>query len=168
MTQASLSQGYSTRIGQEVVIHYRWHALHGRPVRLFYSEKRRGADVVLVEGERGAGIVVAAWMLDPVACAALTIGGPQVSVAALCDLDRLLSEQGLRRRFHADDTGVAEPGNEERVTSDHSFQASTPTHHGAGHIGVERPQPVRTERDGRSVGPPADGSGRGRVRGGHR
>jgi hypothetical protein len=52
--------GYSTRIGQEVVIHYRWYALHGRTVRLFYSEKQGGIDVVLVEGERGAGIVVAA------------------------------------------------------------------------------------------------------------
>ena len=79
-----------------MTIHYRWHALHGRPVRLFYSERRRGADVVLVEGEQGAGIVVAAWMLDPATCAALTFGEPQVSVAALCDLGRLLFEHGLQ------------------------------------------------------------------------
>ena len=79
-----------------MTIHYRWHALHGRPVRLFYSERRREADVVLVEGEQGAGIVVAAWMLDSATCAALTFGEPQVSVAALCDLGRLLFEHGLQ------------------------------------------------------------------------
>jgi hypothetical protein len=58
------SRGYSARIGQEVEIHYRWHALYGRPVRRYYSEKRAEADVVVVEGEPGAAVVVAAWMLD--------------------------------------------------------------------------------------------------------
>ena len=66
-----------------MTIHYRWHALYGRPRRLFYSEKRRGADVVLVEGEHGAGGVVAAWMLDPAAYAMLTFGDPHASTAAL-------------------------------------------------------------------------------------
>jgi hypothetical protein len=33
-------------------------------VRRYYSEKRAGADVVVVEGEPGAAIVVAAWMLN--------------------------------------------------------------------------------------------------------
>jgi hypothetical protein len=37
-------------------------------------------------------------MLDRAACAALTVGEPQVSVPALCDLGRLLLEHGLRRR----------------------------------------------------------------------
>ncbi len=63
-----------------MTIHYRWHALYGRPVRLFYSERRGGADVVLAGGEQGAGIVVAAWMLDPAACAALTVGEPRSAV----------------------------------------------------------------------------------------
>src|SRR5215831_6030623 len=104
----SPSRGYSTHVDQEVTIHYRWHALYGRPVRLFYSEKRRGADVVLVEGEHGAGIVVvAAWMLDPAACAALTVGEPQVSIPALCDLDRLLLEHRLRRRSSNDQDVIA-------------------------------------------------------------
>jgi hypothetical protein len=47
-------------IGQEVEVHYQWHALYGRPVRRYYGEKRAGADVVVVEGEPGAAIVVAA------------------------------------------------------------------------------------------------------------
>jgi hypothetical protein len=36
------SRGYSAHIGQEVEVHYRWHALYGRPVRRYYSEKRAG------------------------------------------------------------------------------------------------------------------------------
>src|SRR5215475_2970869 len=134
------SRGYSTRVDQEVTIHYRWHALYGRPVRLFYSEKRRGADVVLVEGEHGAGIVVAAWMLDPAACAALTVGEPQVSVPALCDLRRLLLEHGLRRGSSGDQNVIAEASNEERITAGHRGKVGTPTDHGAGRCADEGAQ----------------------------
>ena len=66
------------------MIHYRWHALYGRTVRRFYAEKRAGTEVVLVEGEPGAAIVVAAWMLDPLVCASMTIGAPRVP----CQLSR--------------------------------------------------------------------------------
>jgi hypothetical protein len=53
------------------------HSAHRRcRIDVGVSERRSGADVVLVEGEHGAGIVVAAWMLDPAACAALTVGEP--------------------------------------------------------------------------------------------
>ena len=52
-------------------------------MRRYYGEKRAGADVVVVEGEPGAAIVVAAWMLDPAACAGMEIGAPHVSVEAL-------------------------------------------------------------------------------------
>ena len=60
-----------------------------------YGEMRSGTDVVVVEGEPGAAIVVAAWMLDPTVCAAMQIGAPHVSVEALADLHRLLLEHGL-------------------------------------------------------------------------
>jgi len=40
---------------------------------ILFGEARWG-DVVLVEGKHGAGIVVATWMQDPAACAALTVG----------------------------------------------------------------------------------------------
>ena len=65
-------------------------------MRRYYGEKRAGADVVVVEGEPGAAIVVAAWMLDPTVCAGMQIGAPHVSVEALVDLHRLLLERGLR------------------------------------------------------------------------
>jgi hypothetical protein len=41
---------------------------------------------VVVEGEPGAAIVVAAWMLDPAVCAAMAIGAAHVSAEALVDL----------------------------------------------------------------------------------
>jgi hypothetical protein len=42
-------------------------------------------------------IVLAAWMLDPAACAGMEIGAPHAEAAALIDLHRLLVERGFRR-----------------------------------------------------------------------
>jgi hypothetical protein len=41
--------------------------------------------------------VVAAWMLDSVACAGLGFGAPRVAVSALVELHHLLIEGGFRR-----------------------------------------------------------------------
>jgi len=112
--------GHSAHIGEEVEVHYRWHALYGRRVRRYYREKRRGTDVVVVEGEPGMAIVIAAWMLDRSACAGLEIGEPQVSVPALVDLERLLKNQGLRRVVSNDAGVVWETRNEECATSESS------------------------------------------------
>ena len=46
-------------------------------------------------------IVVAAWMLDPAACAGMTFGAPRVSISALADLHHLLIERGFRRNSPA-------------------------------------------------------------------
>lgn len=43
------STEHSAHIGEEVEIHYRWHALYGRFVRRYYGEQRRGSDLVVVE-----------------------------------------------------------------------------------------------------------------------
>ena len=50
-----------------------------------------------IEAEPGVVTVVAAWMLDPVACAGMEIGSRRVSVDALIALHRLLCERGYRR-----------------------------------------------------------------------
>src|SRR5580704_5692594 len=126
------SQGYSAHIGKEVEIHYRWHALYGRPVRRFYSTKRSGNAVVLVEGEPGATVIVPAWMLDRAMCASMALGAPHVSVGALIDLHKLLMEHGFRRNYRDDDSVVQEVSNEERVTADCKLQAVAPTQHSAG------------------------------------
>jgi hypothetical protein len=45
---------------------------------------------------------LAAWMLDPAACASMKIGAPHVDVAALSDLSGLLVDRGFRRSSQGD------------------------------------------------------------------
>jgi hypothetical protein len=160
------SRVYSTRVGQEVTIHYRWHALYGRTVRRFYSEKRAGADVVLVEGEPGAAIVVAAWMLDSLICGSMTLGAPCVSLPALSELHQLLVEHGLRRSFPDDDRVVKEASDEERITADPGVTAAARP--GARFSANEGHQHGRTDRGDRASRADADGGRRHRERGARR
>lgn len=69
---------HSARVGAEVEVHYRWHALYGRRLRLHYSEVRDGTRLSFVEAGPGVVIVMPSWMLDPAACAATTFGAPQI------------------------------------------------------------------------------------------
>jgi len=96
---------HSAHIGRGVQIHYRWHPLHGRQVKLCGIEQRATGRVVHVEMAPGVVTLVAAWMLDPVICAAMQIGAPRASVAALVDLQHLLVERGLRASS-ADDSDI--------------------------------------------------------------
>src|SRR5262245_5657557 len=76
--------GHSAHVGQEVKVHYRWHPLYGRRVRWHYSEQRIAGQVVHVEAMPGVFTAIAAWMLDPVACAGMaTIEAPPVAASAL-------------------------------------------------------------------------------------
>ena len=134
-------------------------------MRRYYSEKRTGADVVVVEGEPGAAIVVAAWMLDPAACAGMEIGAPHVSVEALVDLHRLLRERGLRGSYPDDADVVQEACNEERVTADDKIQAPTPVQDGVGFDKARGNERSRTQRGDRSLGASPDGGRRRRERG---
>lgn len=78
-------------------IHYRWHPLYGRRVRLRNSEQRSAGRIDYVEESSGVVIIIAAWMLDPVTCINMTLGEPLVNLTALRGLHQLLIEQGLRR-----------------------------------------------------------------------
>ena len=91
-------RGHSAHVGRDVVVHYRWHPLHGRHVRCYYSERRADRDVVHVEALPGVVTVVAAWMLDPVACTGMEIGIPRCALSALIDLHHLLIALGIRGR----------------------------------------------------------------------
>ena len=84
------SRGHSAHIGQDVVIHYRWHPLYGQSVRLIQAERRASAELVHVELTPDAVTILPAWKLDAVYCSGLKVGAPQVSVAALCILHELL------------------------------------------------------------------------------
>jgi hypothetical protein len=86
---------HSAHIGQEVEVHYRWHALYGRRVKVRDVEQR-GGGVVHVEIDAGVVKMVAAWMLDRAVCSAMELGEPRVTVAVLYDLHRLLVDRRLR------------------------------------------------------------------------
>jgi hypothetical protein len=84
------SRGHSAHIGQDVTIHYRWHPLCGQSARRIQIERRATGEFVHVELTPGNVTIVPAWKVDPVYCASLKIGAPQVSLAALCALHELL------------------------------------------------------------------------------
>jgi hypothetical protein len=84
------SRGHSAHIGQDVVVHYRWHPLHGQRVRRIQSERRASGELVHVELTPGAVTILPAWKLDAIYCAGLKVGAPQVSLAALRTLLELL------------------------------------------------------------------------------
>jgi hypothetical protein len=73
------------------VIQYRWHPLYGQRVRCIRGERRASGELVHVELTPGVAVtILPAWKLDPVYCAGLRVGAPQVSLAALCSLRELL------------------------------------------------------------------------------
>src|SRR5258705_13306432 len=123
------SPGHSAHVGQEVEVHYRWHALYGRRVRRQYVERRAGGEFIHVEVAPGVVIVVAAWMLDPAACAGMALGAPRVMLAALAELHQLLTERGFRRSSRGDQTIVQEQQHEEFARVGSAIPGATPTQH---------------------------------------
>jgi hypothetical protein len=47
------SPGYSAHIWHEVEVHYRWHPLYGRRVRLHAAEQRNTGRILYVEAATG-------------------------------------------------------------------------------------------------------------------
>src|SRR5437660_4428675 len=123
------SPGHSAHIGQEVEVHYRWHALYGHRLRRQYVERRAGGDVVHVEVTPGVVIVVAAWMLDPAACAGMSLGAPRVKLAALAELHQLLVERGFRRSSRDDPAIVQEEQHEELARTASAIRGPAPAQH---------------------------------------
>jgi hypothetical protein len=123
------SSGHSAHIGPEVEVHYRWHPLYGRRVRQHRSEQRLAGRYVYLEAAPGVVTVVAAWMLDPVTCAAMAIGAPRVAVSALIDLHHLLIERGFRQSSLDDPNIVQEEQDEEPADVDTAVSGPAPAQH---------------------------------------
>src|ERR1700737_487634 len=87
---------HSAHIGQEIEVHYRWHPLYGRRVKVRDIEQRGGGRVVHIEADPGVVRVVAGRMLDAAVCSAMEPGEPRVTLAALRSLHQLLADQRLR------------------------------------------------------------------------
>src|SRR4051812_8370426 len=146
------SPGHSAHIGQEVVVHYRWHPLYGRRVCLRRSEQRSSGRFVQIEAEPGVVTVMAAWMLDPVACAGMEIGVRRVSADALIELHRLLCERGYRRSSPDDAIVVQEERDGEPQDRTGASAGSTPAEPGARWRDVAQLQPARADRHHRPTG----------------
>jgi hypothetical protein len=125
-------------------------------------ERRAGGKVVHVEVAPGVVIVVAAWMLDPAACAGMALGAPRVAISALDDLHRLLIEGGFRRSSLNDSTIVQEEQDEEPAdTTGAATHSPTPAQHSVRFRKASGDEPLGTQDGARAPGqPPVGGSRR--------
>ncbi len=97
VVEAHWSPNHSAHIKQSHRVHYRWHPFHGLDVRELRRERHASGEFVRVEADPGEVALIAAWMLDPVACARLGSGEPLVSLSALVELHYFLIESGFRK-----------------------------------------------------------------------
>ena len=119
------SRVHSAHIGQEVDVHYRWHPLYGRRLRVQRSEQRANGLVVYLEVALGIVMVLPGWMVDASACAGMALGAPRISIDALQQLHLLLSERGYRRSF-CDDLSVIQENRKEQTAPDPKRTCAAP------------------------------------------
>lgn len=174
------SRVHSAHIGQDVVVQYCWHPLYGRQVRLILAERRASGEIAHVELEPGVVTKVAAWKLDRLVCASLTIGEPRVSMSALVDLHGLLTTCESRLLSAYGNTVMQEVHNGSPGTVHHSSFGPRPTTkvcspdtHSPTRPRSRRRQPPRddnraTQSSSQDVGTASSGSERLSNQGGER
>jgi hypothetical protein len=108
--------------------------------------------------------VIAAWMLDPIACAGMEIGAPRVTVPALVELHTLLIEGGFRRSS-SDDSRIVQEEIDEKPAITGAAVAPAPAQHGARFHKSSGDKSIRTPDSTCAAGLDLDGS-RGRRDGG--
>jgi hypothetical protein len=139
--------------------------LHGRRVRWRYSEQRAAGEFVYIETAPGVVSVIAAWMLDPIACTGMEMGAPLVTVAALIELHNLLIEGGFRGSSSDDSRIVQEDLDEKPAITGAAVDASAPAKYGARFRKPSGDKFIRTPDSTCAAGLDLDGS-RGRGDGG--
>ncbi len=78
----------------------------GRKVSVRLVEQRATGQFLKVQVPSGIVVSIPCWMVDPVACANLRIGPPQVNLAALSDLKRLVTPIAVSTNFPSEN-GIA-------------------------------------------------------------
>ncbi|CAK7262005.1 hypothetical protein [Shinella sp.] len=81
---------HSAHVGDEVEVFYRWHPYFGQKVCIRRVDRRAIGQFLQVLGPAGVVVSIAGWMIDPVACAGMTMGSARVDLAALIELNRLV------------------------------------------------------------------------------
>jgi hypothetical protein len=92
-------------------VQYRWHPYFGRKVRIRQVEERADGQYVRVQNPAGMVVLMPSWMLDPVTCAAMTVGSPRVAWAALIELEKVLTDVRLNE-VSSEETTTQEEHNE--------------------------------------------------------
>jgi hypothetical protein len=107
------STRHSTYRSQFVVVHYRWHPLHGQRLRVRQRLGKHGQQILHLEVRSDVSWEVPAWMCDASMCATMSIGPPQASLEALYDLRSALVEH-----FPSPDRGSSDSPDEEESRDD--------------------------------------------------
>jgi len=145
-------------------VHYPYHPLFGRRVRCEGIDRSRNGAVARIEAAPGHVVIVATWMLDPVACVGMAIGEPRVSLGSLVELAEFLAAH--RARVSSSTVGIVQEIPPDETIDTHSARKIAPSRYGvrfpqdAGH----EPEAARSSADG--AGDPADGGDRNRQKGG--
>jgi hypothetical protein len=142
-------------------VHYRWHPYFGRRLRCEYSEERAHGRIVHLVVAPGNVITAPAWMIDSVACAAMELGSPRVSLAALLELNKLLIQRRFRRGS-PDGFTIAETQHEDLATTDTISRDRSPAQHAARLAEAERAELSATDARDRPTRERADGRRRRR------
>jgi hypothetical protein len=108
--------------------------------------------------------VVAAWMLDAVACVGMEIGEPRAAVEALIELHQLLIERGFRRSFLGESNITQEEQNEQLDNTGAAIHGPAPAQHGSRFRKASGNEPVPTQRGTRPASQPLVRSRRRRGR----
>jgi hypothetical protein len=105
-------------------------------------------------------VVVAAWMLDPAACAGMGLGVPRVSASALVDLHQLLIERGFRRSCLDEPTIVQEKRDEKPVDTGAAICSAAPAQHAVRFQKASWDQPLGPTDGAHPSDPPSVGGHR--------
>src|SRR5207248_2460728 len=105
---------HSAYRSQSVVVHYRWHPLHGQRLRVRQRLGRRGEQIVHLEVRSDVSWEIPVWMCDASICAAMSIGSPQISIEALNELRSTLTN-------HLSDHGSSDSSKGEESRDDRTI-----------------------------------------------
>jgi hypothetical protein len=113
---------HSAHVGEEREVFYRWHPYFGHKVSIRRIEQRATGLFLRVLGPDGFVVAIAGWMVDPMACAGMAMGPPQVDLAALIELKMLVAQAAAPSHFRGEQGVAREKGNEAlyKAGTDHS------------------------------------------------
>ncbi|WP_244427773.1 hypothetical protein [Sinorhizobium fredii] len=157
---------HSAHVGDEVEVHYRWHPYFGQKVSIRRVEERATGRFLKVLGPSGVVVSISGWMVDPVVCRGMTMGLAGVDLAALVELNTLVTGGDKPALFRGG----------RRITQEEDDEISQYAGVGvrpAARPDIQTPDVRRTERQGSQEGNinsglPADAGGRSGRRGDQR